>query len=244
VPTTSSFHLLKLHTTGTISSTASPAFAHLPGILESGTAVTPWRYLYTPVSSGSSQPSVFDFVHVPTRFTGSYVTLPATASNTTALAAHGLAMQPYNHVSLFREPGRLNVNTAQNDEMKTALLGKQNFGANTPTWNGGVSWNWIQALNRVNATYADSPQTHRNSDLDSFFRYQTAVRLSNMATPRSNVYAVWITVGYFPIGQTTEAEPLKRHRGFFIYDRSIPVGYEPGRNNNVRDGILLRRIIQ
>jgi len=244
VPTTSSFHLLKLHTTGTISSTASPAFAHLPGILESGTAATPWRYLYTPVSSGSSQPSVFDFVHVPTRFTGSYVTLPATASNTTALAAHGLAMQPYNHVSLFREPGRLNVNTAQNDEMKTALLGKHNFGANTPTWNGGVSWNWIQALNRVNATYADSPQTHRNSDLDSFFRYQTAVRLSNMATPRSNVYAVWITVGYFPTGQTTEAEPLKRHRGFFIYDRSIPVGYEPGRNNNVRDGILLRRIIQ
>jgi hypothetical protein len=124
VPTTSSFHLLKLHTTGTGSSTASPSFAHLPGILESGTAAVPWRYLYTPVVSGSSNPSVFDFVHVPTRFTGSYVTLPFTVSNTTALAAHGLVSQPCNHLSLFREPGRININTVQNDDIKTALLGK------------------------------------------------------------------------------------------------------------------------
>ena len=244
VPTTSSFHLLKLHTTGTTSSTASPAFAHLPGILESGTAAVPWRYLYTPVASGSSNPSVFDFVHVPTRFTGSYVTLPFTVSNTTALAAHGLASRPYNHLSLFREPGRININTVQNNDVKLALLGKQDFGGSDPTWSSGLAWNWIQAVKQVNPSYIDAPQANRNSDLDSFFRYQTAGRISNTVTPRSNVFAVWVTVGYFPAGQSTEDQPLKRHKAFFIYDRSIPVGYEPGKNNNVRDGILLRRIIQ
>ena len=244
VPTTSGFHLLKLHTTGTSSSTASPTFAHLPGILESGTATAPWKYLYTPVASGSSQPSVFDFVHVPTRFMGSYVTLPVTVSNTAALTTHGLASQPYNHLSLFREPGRININTVQNDDVKTALLGKQNFGGNAPTWTSGLAWNWMQAVKQVNTTYADAPQANRNSDLDSFFRYQTSGRLSNTVTPRSNVFAVWITVGYFPVGQSNEDQPLKRHRAFFIYDRSIPVGYDPGKNNNVRDGILLRRIIQ
>jgi hypothetical protein len=243
-PTTSSFHLLKLHTTGTASSTASPPFAHLPGILESGTAAVPWRYLYTPVASGSSQPSVFDFIHVPTRFMGSYVTLPVTVSNTVALAAHGLASQPYNHLSLFREPGRININTVQNNDVKTALLGKQNFGGSVPIWSSGLAWNWIQAAKQVNTTYIDAPQANRNSDLDSFFRYQTAGRLSNTISPRSNVFAVWVTVGYFPAGQTTEDQPLKRHRAFFIYDRSIPVGYDPGKNHNVRDGILLRRIIQ
>lgn len=244
VPTTSGFHLLKLHTTGTASSTASPTFAALPGILESGTATAPWNYLYTPVTSGSSKPSVFDFVHVPTRFMGNYVTLPVTVSNTTALAAHGLASQPYNHLSLFREPGRININTVQNNDAKTALLGKQDFGSNAPTWSSGVAWNWMQAVKQVNTTYADTPQANRNSDLNSFFRYQTAGRISNTVTPRSNVFAVWVTVGYFPVGQSTEDQPLKRHRAFFIYDRSIPVGYDPGKNNNVRDGVLLRRIIQ
>jgi len=244
VPTTSGFHLLKLHTTGTASSTAKPAFAHLPGMLESGTADVPWRYLYTPVASGSSQPTVFDFVHVPTRFTGSYVTLPVTTSNTAALATHGLAGQPYNHLSLFREPGRININTAPSNDIKNALLGKQDFDGAPPTWTTGTAWNWIQAAAQANTTYTDPPRANRDTDLDSYFRFQTAGRLSNTVTPRSNVFAIWITVGYFPVGQTGEAEPRKRHRGFYIYDRSIPVGYEPGKNNNVRDGILLRRIIQ
>lgn len=244
VPTTSAFHLLKLHTTGTASATASPSFAHLPGLLESGTASEPWKYLYAPLASGSAPPSVFDFVHVPTRFTGSYVTLSATASNATILSGHGLAGQPYNHLSLFREPGRVNLNTSLNSDAKIAILGRQDFDGAPPVWTSGIAQNWAQALKLVNDTYTDPVRAHRNSDLDSFFRFQTANRIANTITPRSNVFAVWVTVGYFTAGQTTEAEPLKRHRGFFIYDRSIPVGYDPGKDNNVRDGILLRRIIQ
>ena len=35
-----------------------------------------------------------------------------------------------------------------------------------------------------------------------------------------------------------------RHRGFFIFDRSIPVAYEPGKNHNIDKAILLKTIIE
>jgi hypothetical protein len=100
-------------------------------------------------------------------------------------------------------------------------------------------------LKAVNPQYVDSSQPQRNADLDSFFRFQTAQRLANTTTTRSNVFAVWVTIGYFTTDNPpAEPDPLRRNRGFFIYDRSIPVGYEPGTNHNARDGVLLRRIIQ
>ena len=38
---------------------------------------------------------------------------------------------------------------------------------------------------------------HRNTDLHAYFRYQTRMQLQNLVTVRSNVYAIWVTVGYF-----------------------------------------------
>ena len=35
-----------------------------------------------------------------------------------------------------------------------------------------------------------------------------------------------------------------RHRGFFLFDRSLPVAYEPGKNHNVDKAILLKTIIE
>jgi hypothetical protein len=70
-------------------------------------------------------------------------------------------------------------------------------------------------------------------------------RLNNSVTTRSNVFAIWVTIGYFDANSSNvEVEPVKRHRAFYIFDRSIPVGYEPGKNHNVLDAVLLRRIIQ
>ncbi len=37
---------------------------------------------------------------------------------------------------------------------------------------------------------------------------------------------------------------VSRHKGFYIIDRSVPVGFEPGENLNVDDTILLRRRLQ
>lgn len=85
----------------------------------------------------------------------------------------------------------------------------------------------------------------RNTERHAFFRYQTMNRLTNNVTTRSNVFAVWVTIGYFDANNpTVEVVPVRRHRAFYIFDRSIPVGYEQGKDHNVMDAVLLRRIIQ
>ncbi len=41
-----------------------------------------------------------------------------------------------------------------------------------------------------------------------------------------------------------ETGQVKRNRGFFIFDRSIPVAYEPGKDHNVDKAIILKSIIE
>jgi hypothetical protein len=94
-------------------------------------------------------------------------------------------------------------------------------------------------------------EDYRDADKDAAFRMQTISRLNNSVTVRSNVYAIWVTVGYFErqVNQNgaevlIEVPPRNRNRGFYIFDRSIPVAYERGEDHNVQDAILIRRIIQ
>ncbi len=90
------------------------------------------------------------------------------------------------------------------------------------------------------------------------------MRLDNLLTTQSNVYAVWITMGYFEVSPWNNGTPdvahpdgwqlgaelgsdsgdIHRHRAFYIFDRSIPVGYEPGRNHNLDDATLVKRYIE
>jgi hypothetical protein len=37
---------------------------------------------------------------------------------------------------------------------------------------------------------------------------------------------------------------VKRHRAFYMIDRSIPVAFEPGQNHNVDECVLVRRYIE
>ena len=107
-----------------------------------------------------------------------------------------------------------------------------------------------------------------DSDRNPYFRYQGMQRLGNLTTSRSNVYAVWITVGYFEVekvepgaggtvdrkvylegytlgrelgGDTGEVE---RHRAFYVIDRSIPVGFQRGKDLNAEKTIVLKRFIE
>jgi hypothetical protein len=102
--------------------------------------------------------------------------------------------------------------------------------------------------------------TNRNP----YFRYQGLQRLGNLVTTRSNVYAVWITIGYFevesagpnpdrdvhPDGYRLSAElgldtgEITRHRAFYLIDRSIPVGFRRGEDLNSENAILLKRYIE
>ena len=75
--------------------------------------------------------------------------------------------------------------------------------------------------------------------------------MGNLVTNRSNVYAVWMTLGFFEVddkGQatTTEAEgtDFHRHRAFYLIDRSIPVGYEQGQDHNTDDVFRVKRYIE
>ncbi|MBI3463226.1 MAG: hypothetical protein HY000_09230 [Planctomycetes bacterium] len=94
------------------------------------------------------------------------------------------------------------------------------------------------------------------------FSYQLYQKLGNVLTNRSNVYAVWITVGYFevarvPVNATSHPDgwalvreldsdtgDVTRNRAFYVIDRTIPVGFQRGRNNNVRDTIILEKFIE
>jgi hypothetical protein len=95
----------------------------------------------------------------------------------------------------------------------------------------------------VNGNGVFDNNDHRDTNRNAYFRYQTMNQLANVTTVRSNVFAVWVTIGFFD-SSGREQTPVRRNRAFYIFDRSIPVGYERGRDHNVRDAILLRRVIE
>ncbi len=108
----------------------------------------------------------------------------------------------------------------------------------------------------------DSTQDVNNTDRNPYFRNQGLMRLANATTTRSNVYAVWITVGFFEVSPApydadvypdgwqigrelgTDTGEIRRHRAFYIIDRSIPVGFQRGEDHNVEKTVLLRRFIE
>jgi hypothetical protein len=115
------------------------------------------------------------------------------------------------------------------------------------------------------ASVRTDPDQERHIDhtsRNSYYRFRSINRLGNLVTKRSNVYAIWITVGYFEaepvVGQTTiypdgyrfgkeigeDTGRIKRHRAFYIVDRSLPVAYEPGQDHNVEEIVRLRRYIE
>ncbi|MCY2973411.1 MAG: hypothetical protein NTW52_01960 [Planctomycetota bacterium] len=82
-----------------------------------------------------------------------------------------------------------------------------------------------------------------------FTNYQRAMRLPNLTTNQSNVFAVWITIGLFEydpedgIGReyVGPSGVPERSKSFYVVDRSIPVGFAPGKQYNTDKTILLRR---
>ena len=111
-------------------------------------------------------------------------------------------------------------------------------------------------LFQVNTTPGTAPPW-ANPARSSRSRFETLRRTGGITTTRSSVFAVWITVGQFEVdeqgelvmqnGAAIEIGALEgreeRARGFYMIDRSIPVGVEPGRNHNVENTILIESIL-
>jgi hypothetical protein len=98
----------------------------------------------------------------------------------------------------------------------------------------------------------DTTNVAYDSERSAYFRNIQRSRLANLTTNRSSVFAIWITVAYFEVDENglvgrevglDDGESI-RNRGFYIFDRSIPVAFEPGRNHNVERGILVQSIIE
>lgn len=100
--------------------------------------------------------------------------------------------------------------------------------------------------------YRISNAPHDNTDRNFWFKNASVSKLANISTNRSSVFAIWITVGYFEVDSEgrlgaevgADAGEAKRSRGFFIFDRSIPVAYEPGKNHNIDKAIIVKSIIE
>jgi hypothetical protein len=131
----------------------------------------------------------------------------------------------------------------------------------------------IESNSKVPLLAKNAPTAaYTNSLRNSYFYFETMGRIANKITTRSNVYAVWVTVGYFEVtpwqgsppnpnvpmvvdtghpdgyqlGQELGADTgeIERHRGFYIIDRSIPVGFQRGVDNNVNNAVILKRFIE
>jgi hypothetical protein len=254
---------------------------------------------------------LFEFTGVSSRFVGTETWLNP------SVFASGYGTDylhpPFNRISRFRDPGKININTVFDDRIWDAIRGKNgtSLGATFDEWidsrrgygaagSGIVTANAsfptlfanplrstdsgqlapVDSMERVGVECGllrsgmigassspydirstdddpmfgdDSGGTHIDPDRNPYFRYQSLMRMGNLVTTQSNVYATWITVGFFEVNPATatlgreygvETGNVKRHRGFYVVDRSIPVAFEPGQNHNIQQAIRLRRIIE
>lgn len=272
-----------------------------------------------PVASGNFH-RLFDLIETPSPFVGTERWYnPQVFNGAVAVSSANGFRPPYNRLSRFRDPGRINLNTIYDPLVFSGLM--KGYFPQDPSFDGGTFFqNFLQnrqgynGVNSMNANYptevagfygssasADlapavpgvslrrdgteatllrsdpnvnsqpmfsykpnpfgNEVAYNNSRYNSQARYHPIQRLANLTTTHSNVYAIWITVGYFECEPTTnltvhpdgyqlgqeigiDSGEVKRHRAFYVFDRSIPVAYQPGENHNVDRAVLLKRFIE
>ena len=268
-----------------------------------------YHHLLNFFESGDNQTNfhrLFDYTEVPSHYAGAQTFLNPFVFQTNRFGTDELH-PPFNRISNFRDPGRININTIFDPVVYNGLMNghpgpnysqwidsRRGYGPagaghvfpnnSTPTFfanplrpTGSADIVPLTGLQQpdvevslfrsnqagsqplFNSHYTDTP---RDANRNPSFKYQSLQRLGNLVTGRSNVYGVWVTVGYFevepamtgpdatrPDGYQFGAEiginqgQIKRHRAFYMVDRSIPVAFEPGENHNIDKTVILRRYV-
>lgn len=112
----------------------------------------------------------------------------------------------------------------------------------------GINDTYFSAENRVNGIHTDPRLMNTDSsESHHYFERQLFHKIYNHLTTRSNVFAVWLTVGFFEVIDDT-SRPVKlgaelvladgsirRHRMFSVVDRSVMTG-NPGPQRQFRLG--------
>ena len=141
-----------------------------------------------------------------------------------------------------RSQAALNGIPARNTSSLLALTGQQ------PAANAPQSMPKPDKTDRNDADQPLKPAIGLNPSQAIY----TANRLANTATTKSHLFGVWITLREAMAPAPAAGQPvvpadpdgIRYHRAFYVIDRSIPVAHEPGRDHNVWDAVLLRRIVE
>jgi hypothetical protein len=207
---------------------------------------------------------LLDATIVPSRFAGTSLHV----ADPTALSNVGMDKIPSNQISRWREPGRVNLNTIVSNTACADPQLDQAVWRAVLGQDANIAWNPFAAtapatsvrdmltLKQGTTMFRDSAATsgggntngnanwkkNREYDFNPALTYATAVRLANVATIRSNVFAVWITLKV--TDSTTSFAAPSYHRLFAIVDRSVPVGFNAGEPLNARDTIRLQRFLE
>lgn len=346
---------------------AGPANIYSPYVYPAGALTDPFTFphllnffqsQFAGVNYAPNVQRLLDYVGVPSRFVGTDVEIsPISAINNPSVFGNPLVHAfhpPFNRISTYREPGRINLNTISSPEVFYGLMnyfpgmatplfwnkfiqsrrgygitgtfvgdrqlpfGMADYNTNSPTCfvrpfrgsSAAAMQPLLAGVPEVDSTVfrsadptaatpplfefhpaalrdpvtglkdptvatptpdittADKSIAILGTNRNAYFRYQGIERLGNLVTTRSNVFAVWITVGYFEVlpnsapgsnGRPDAAHPdgyelgqelgvdtgdTVRHRAFYLYDRSIPVGFQRGQDLNQDKATLLRRYIE
>jgi hypothetical protein len=94
---------------------------------------------------------------------------------------------------------------------------------------------------------ANTSEDWRNAYRNPYFRFSPATRLSTMTTNRSNVYAIWVTIGFFEVEEAPPIADFIAANGLTpgqaatdLYNRVYPDGYQFSKEAGIDTGEVQR----